>query len=205
MIPETGSSRKIVTKRVFFFCIFLIVVACSDDEPDDEQSEQDIVSSEEEVLHVREWYPSPKYVQQRQIMQAPVQQQRPNQYVQQPRQYYSTPDLQNRGTGQTAFQQYPNQAVPRDGSVQYWQQPVQSQQFTTGMPGQYGTQSSYDQRPWGDVPVPKQHGYPGGYDNIWQPTNQAQQWEVPAQGGYPEWGDSVPYGAAPGYGPGYIW
>jgi hypothetical protein len=209
MIPETESSRNNISRWGFFFCILIVVVACGEDEPVSEQEEQEVTATEEKVLRVREWYPTPKYAQQRPIMVAPVQPEMPSQYTQQPRQYNTTPMTQTWGGGQATYQQFPAHPVPQDGVAQSWrqpaQQPVQAQPATPGTYYQYGAPPQNVQRPWGAVPEPKQHGYPGGYNNIWQPARQSQQWTAPAQDTQPIWENAAPYGVPQSYGPGYVW
>ena len=209
MIPAAGSLINTTARWVFFFCFLLSLNACSDDEPVDSAEEQENSNpSEEEVLHVREWYPSPKYLQQRQVMVAPVQQQAPT-HVIQPGQYNPAMVPQTWNAGQATYQQPAVQPMQQDGAVQYYwqqpaQQPVQVQPATPGTYYQYGTPPQNAQRPWGTVPASRQRGHPGGND-IWQPSGQAQQGFVAPGNTNPAWGTTVPYGAAPGYGPGYIW
>jgi hypothetical protein len=209
MIPAAESLINTTARWAFFFCILLILNACSDDEPVDSAEEQESGnSSEEEVLHVREWYPSPKYLQQRQIMVAPAQQQAPT-HVIQPGQYHPSTIPQTWNAGQATYQQPPvQQPMQQDGVTQYWQpqvqQTIQAQPATPGAYYQYGTPPQNVQRPWGIVPESRQHGHPGGY-NIWQPSGQLQQGFAVPENTNPAWGTTVPYGAAPGYGPGYIW
>lgn len=185
--------------------------ACSSDEPVDSLKEQEGSSPpEEKTLHVREWYPSPKYVQQRQLMVAPAQQQAAPPYAIQPGQYNPATAPQTWNAGQASYQQPPFPPMQQDGAgtAQYWQppvqQPVQAQPQAPGTYYQYGAVPQNVQRPWGTVPEPRKHTHPGG-NEIWQPYGQAQQWQAPPGNVAPAWGSSVPYGPAPGYGPGYIW
>jgi hypothetical protein len=208
MIPAAGSLINTTARWAFFFCILLILNACSDDEPVDSAEEQESGNPpEEEVLHVREWYPRPNYLQQRQIMLAPAQRQAPA-YAIQPGQYNPATIPQTRNAGQATYQQPPVQPMQQDGAVQYWQppaqQPLQAQPATPGTYYQYGTAPQNAQRPWGTVPESSKHSHPGG-NTIWQQPGQVQQWPAPPENAAPAWGTTVPYGAAPGYGPGYIW
>ena len=100
MIPAAGSLIKITARWTFIFCILLIVNACSEDEPVKSLVEQEDSSPpEEQAPQVRQWYPSPKYVQQQQIMIAPMQQQAPA-YINQPGQYNPATMPQTWSTGQ---------------------------------------------------------------------------------------------------------
>jgi hypothetical protein len=195
-VKRPGQYTHTATIWILLSCLLLAVSGCSDEEPVEPVKQKRVKKAPEPV--VREWYPTPKHMQQHTLQ--PMQQRT----TAQPGVQYQQAQQPQVIIVQPAYQ--PQFAQPQQQPATPWQQPAYSQQVVPQpqYAPQYQTPPQYGQRPWGET---------GSYGQSWtgQPAGGGQQqtfgtpYGAPPAPVYPGWGVSPP-GTFPGnpY-PGSIW
>lgn len=205
MIHEAGLSANIVVLRVILLFTVALLSACDDDDKLVEQQTETV--AKEPPLPVKEWYPSPKHMQQPRAYMHPS--------AIQPRQMMPAQPLNQGAVSQQPWAVTVPQAVyPQPSPVivypapqyappaQHWgwtyQQPaVQAPQpWSPAQPVVPGYQ--YVPRPWGNISGANDNRQADTYSDSWSPNSYYSPGGAPAGGSNNIWGTgqygTVPYG-----------
>ena len=218
MIPATGLSvNSIVLRTIFLFTVALLG-ACDDaDEPVKQELQTEAV---EPPLPVKEWYPSPKHMQQPQAYsQPPALQYRQMTPVQPPAQGSVSQQIWALPLQQPVYTQQPPVYTQQPPVIVYQlpqhAAPAQPQGWTYQQPADQPSQSwsptqqlvpGYQSvpRPWGDVGGANGNRQTGTYSESWPSNSYYSPGGVPAGGGDNTWGTGQ-YGTVPGGYYGKVW
>lgn len=206
MIPATGLSVNTIVLRTIFLSTVALLGACDDvDEPVKQETQTEAMES---PLPVKEWYPSPKHMQQPQAYsQPPAHQYRQMTPVQPPaqgsvsQQTWALPVQQPVYTQQppVIVYQLPQYAAPAQQQAWTYQQPAVQPSQPWSPTQQLVPGYQYVPRPWGNVAGPNDNRQTDAYSESWPPNSYYSPGGVPAGGGDNTWGTGQ-YGTVPSSG-----
>jgi hypothetical protein len=194
MIYNSGLSEIRWILRILLLFSFILISACGNDEITKPQVQPEAT---EPPLPVRDWYPSPKHLQQPRvyvpvpITQQPLAPAYQGNVVQQP--WGTTAQQPVYSAPQTVYPAHPsaNQQQPMVWSSQ---QPMVVVPQTMAPQYQY----QYSPRPWGDMTQQNNSGPAAGATDAWPQTGYMTPWDTQGTGSSGYWLTPGQTGQTPG-------